>query len=293
MNTAPSQYPPVCNGLPLGAGVGLKRQLVSPLLANPTSVDFIEVHAENYMSGSRQLEMLQDLSKTWPVSVHGVALSLGGEDPLDRAHLGRLKRLLDTVKPASFSEHIAWSSHNGVYFNDLLPLPYNAQSLEHLSARVDEAQQFLGRWMLLENPSSYVRFETDTMAEADFIAALVERTGCGLLLDINNLHVSAQNHGWDALDWLARLPLGAVGEVHLAGHERTLDADGAELLIDTHGAPVADPVWNLFSDFLVLAGPRPTLIERDNNVPAFEALLEEVWLAQLLLAAAREKEAAA
>jgi uncharacterized protein (UPF0276 family) len=293
MTINPTQCPPACNGLPHGVGVGLKRQYVTPLLADPTAVDFVEIHAENYLSGGRQVEVLQEIARRWPLSVHGIALSLGGEDPLDKQHLMRLTVLLETVKPASFSEHIAWSRHEGVYFGDLLPIPYNEASLAHLAARVDYTQQFLGHRMLLENPSSYVRFEADTMHEADFIAELVKRTGCGLLLDINNLHVSARNHGWDATDWLTRIPLDAVGEIHLAGHEATQDADGTPLLIDSHGDEIADPVWSLYSDFLMLAGPRATLIERDNNVPPLGQLLQEVNLAQLLLRASVPEGAAA
>ncbi|WCL54353.1 MNIO family bufferin maturase [Gimibacter soli] len=266
-----------------GVGVGLKRPHLKQLLANPTSIDFVEVHAENFMLGGPNLEMLQDVARVWPVSVHGVALSLGGDDPLDRDHLARLRHLIDTVKPASFSEHIAWSRDDGIYLNDLLPIPYNRLTIDRMGESINEAQQYLGRRILLENPASYVRFRSDTLFEADFIAELVHRTGCGLLLDLNNLYVSARNHGWDMRDWLSRIQLGAVGEIHLAGHEQSLDEDGSPVLIDTHGDAVADAVWALYEDFLALAGPRPTLIERDNNIPPLAELLVEVDHARLLM----------
>jgi len=279
----PSLSPPARLELTASVGVGLKPQYVSALMADPTKVDFAEVHAENYMIPGPRSDLLVDMSRNWPVSIHGVALSLGGEDPLDRIHLSRLKRLVDTVNPALFSEHVAWSRHGDTYFNDLLPVPYNRQSLTRLCDRVHEVQQYLGRQILLENPSSYVRFQSDTMHEADFLAELVHRTGCGVLLDINNLFVSAQNHGWTADDWLSRIQLDAVGEIHLAGHEETSDDSGNRVLIDTHGEEVSEPVWFLYSEFLALAGPRPTLIERDNNIPPLKDILQEVELAKFLM----------
>lgn len=279
----PSLSPPTRLKLAASVGVGLKQQYVRALMANPTMVDFVEVHAENFMVPGPRNDLLIDVSRTWPLSLHGVALSLGGDDPLDRAHLSRLKHLVDMTKPALFSEHIAWSRHGGTYFNDLLPVPYNRQSLTRLCDRVYEVQNYLGRQMLLENPSSYVRFQSDTMHEADFLAELVHRTGCGLLLDINNLFVSAQNHGWMADDWLSRIQLDAVGQVHLAGHEEASDDCGNRVLVDTHGEEISEPVWFLFSEFLALAGPRPTLIERDNNIPPLEGLMQEVEMAKFLM----------
>lgn len=266
-----------------GVGVSLKRQHYTALMANPTQVDFVEIHAENYMTRGQNIEILMDASKQWPISIHGVALSLGGNDPLDRTHLSHLKHLIDTVKPASFSEHIAWSRHGGKYYNDLLPIPYNKQSLERIRDRVDEVQQYLGRQILLENPSSYIRFRSDAIYEADFIAELVHRVNCGILLDINNLYISARNHGWDTKDWLSRIQLNHVGEIHLAGHEQSKDDDGNCLLIDTHGEDISKSVWDLYCEFLSVAGPRPTLIERDNNIPSLEELLKEVELASFLM----------
>ncbi|MBE7635676.1 DUF692 family protein [Sneathiella sp. P13V-1] len=281
--------PTIRSGLPFGVGVGLKREHLPGLRDNPNQIQFVEVHAENFMDGGPQLELLKDISKIWPVSIHGVALSLGGEDPLDKDHLRRLKHLIDTIQPGSFSEHIAWSSHNGVYYNDLFPIPYNRRRLYHLADRIDRVQQILGTRMLVENPSSYVRFQSDTMFEADFIAELVDETSCGLLLDVNNLYVSAQNHGWDTKDWLSRIPVEAVGEIHLAGHEASEDDNGNSYLVDTHGSEVVEPVWTLYCELLSKIGPCPTLIERDNNVPPLGDLLNEVSAAQLLIDAAKER----
>ncbi|WP_206378129.1 DUF692 domain-containing protein [Sneathiella limimaris] len=285
LNLAPTDWP----RLPLGVGVGLKREYLSGLRANPKSINFLEVHAENFMDNGPRLELLKDLSKIWPISIHGVALSLGGEDPLNPSHLKRLKFLIDKIQPACFSEHLAWSSHNGIYFNDLLPIPYNKQSLHHLTDRIDHVQQFLGKRMLIENPASYVRFQSDRLFEADFIAELIHRTSCGLLLDVNNLYVSTQNHGWQTTDWLSRIPLEDVGEIHLAGYERSDDDNGNPVLLDTHGMEVDEAVWSLYCDLLSKIGPRPTLIERDNNVPPFHVLLQEVSHAQFLMTSVRNK----
>lgn len=287
-NAGGSPFAPIQPELPFGVGVGLKRLHLAQLLANPDNVDFVEVHAENFMMGGVNHEMLVDVSQKWPVSIHGVALSLGGNEPLDKDHLARLKYLVDTIRPAAFSEHIAWSRHGGAYFNDLLPVPYNKPSLVRLCERVDEVQQYLGRRMLLENPATYVRFRSDAIFEADFIAELVHRTGCGILLDVNNLYVSTENHGWDAKDWLSRIQLDAVGEIHLAGHEASDDDDGGRVLVDTHGAEIVEGVWNLYSDVLAKAGPRPTLIERDNDIPPLDVLLQEVNFARFLTQSAAE-----
>ncbi len=275
--------------LPIGVGIGLKREYLSELRTNSDSINFLEIHAENFMDNGPGLELLKDISKIWPISIHGVVLSLGGEDPLNQDHLEGLKFLIDTIQPASFSEHLAWSSHQGVYFNDLLPIPYNKRSLYHLADRINRVQQVLGRRMLIENPASYVRFESDTLPEADFIAELVHLTSCGLLLDVNNLYVSAQNHGWQTTDWLSRIPLEAVGEIHLAGHEPAEDDNGNPFFLDTHGMEVVEAVWALYNELLSMIGPRPTLIERDNNVPPLDSLLQEVAHAQRLITSVQER----
>lgn len=264
-------------GLPLGLGIGLKREHCQALLADPSPIDFVEIHAENFMSeGGPNLALLDRVAATWPLSIHGVALSLGGEAPIDREHLLRLRRLLDRAQPAVFSEHLAWSSHDGVYFNDLLPVAYDTATLKRVIEHIDLTQSYLGRRILLENPSTYVELATSTWHEAEFLGEIARKTGCGLLLDLNNLYVSSQNHGWAIDDWLDRLPLEQVGEIHLAGHELVEDEAGQSLLIDSHGDPVAEPVLDLLAQVTALAGARPVLIERDNNVPALDELLQEV-----------------
>lgn len=264
-------------GLPPGVGIGLKREHCQALLADPSPVDFVEVHAENFMSdGGPNLVLLDRIAETWPLSIHGVALSLGGEAPLDREHLLRLRRLLDRVQPAVFSEHLAWSSHDGTYFNDLLPVAYDTVTLTRVIDHIDQLQSFLGRTILLENPSTYVELAQSTWHEAEFLSEIVRKTGCGLLLDLNNLFVSSQNHGWSIDDWLDRIAFDCVGEIHLAGHERVEDEAGKPLLIDSHGVPVSGAVFNLLAQVTTLAGPRPVLIERDNNVPPVGDLLKEV-----------------
>lgn len=281
--------------LPATAGIGFKPQHFDDL-RQPGAVTWLEVHAENYMfDGGPRRAMLADLSDRFPISAHGVGLSIGGDGPLDRTHLGRLRALMDWLAPAQFSEHLAWSSHGGAYFNDLLPLPYTAATLDTVCAHVDEVQQVLGRQMLLENPSSYLAFAESTMTETDFLAQVQRRTGCGLLLDINNVFISAINLGLSAEAYLDAYPLDHVGEIHLAGHEEQAppdtdagaDADAEPLLIDSHGKPVADPVWTLFARTLARIGPCPTLIERDNDVPDFATLEAEAAHADALLRARR------
>ena len=262
-------------------GLGLKSAHARDALARGTVVDFFEVHAENFMvDGGPALRQLEQVRSRWPLSLHGVGLSLGGEDPLDRAHLDRLKRLLERFEPAWFSEHLAWSSHGGRWFNDLLPLPYTAATLARVCRHIDQAQSHLGRRLLLENPSTYVQFDASTMDEAAFLCEVVRRTGCGLLLDVNNAYVSAVNHGGDARAFIDALPAAAIGEIHLAGFAEDLDAAGDRLLIDSHGAPVADAVWALYAHAMNLLGPRPTLIERDHDVPPLEVLEAEALQAR-------------
>ncbi len=253
-------------------------------MREPGPVGWIEIHAENYMGdGGRPLAMLGALADRFPVSVHGVGLSIGGEGPLDPDHLARLKRLCDRFAPASFSEHLAWSTHDTGYYNDLLPLPYTAATLERVCAHIDQVQQVLGRRMLLENPSTYLAFAETAMEETAFLAEITDRTGCGLLLDVNNVFVSATNQQTDAHAYLADFPLEAVGEIHLGGHDAQADETGAALLIDSHDAAVADPVWQLYAHVIATAGPRPTLIEWDTDVPAWPILRAEAERAAGLL----------
>ena len=271
--------------LPQRPGVGYKPQHFEQILAAAGPVEWLEIHAENYMgAGGRPLAQLRHLAERFAISVHGVGLSIGGEGPLDTAHLLRLKHLCDWLNPASFSEHLAWSTHDGSYLNDLLPLPYTAATLSRVCDHIDRVQSVLGRRMLLENPSTYVAFAETTMPEVDFLAEIARRTGCGLLLDVNNVYVSATNQAYDPLDYIRTFPLHAVGEIHLGGHDIDADDHGQRLLIDSHGAAVVDPVWQLYAQTIALAGPKPTLIEWDNDVPDWPVLCAEAGLAAQILA---------
>lgn len=262
--------------LPNAPGVGYKPQHFANILEAPAPVEWLEIHAENYMGqGGRPLAQLRHLSERFPVSVHGVGLSIGGEGALDREHLARLKTLCDWLNPASFSEHLAWSSHENAFLNDLLPLPYTNATLERVADHIDQVQDVLGRQMLLENPSSYLAFCESTMRETEFLAALAQRTGCGLLLDVNNVFVSATNLQLDARAYIDDFPLDRVGEIHLGGHDEDMDDHGAPLLIDSHGREVADPVWALLGYTLARSGPRPLLIEWDTDVPDWPILAAE------------------
>lgn len=272
-------------GLPAEPGVGYKPQHFSNILEDPGPVGWLEIHAENYMGeGGRPQAQLRALAERLPLSVHGVGLSIGGEGPLDRDHLARLRRLCDRLEPARFSEHLAWSSHDGAYLNDLLPLPYTETTLARVARHIDEVQQTLGRQMLLENPSVYLDFAETSLDEIDFLAEVAARTGCGLLLDVNNVHVSCTNRRTDPQDYIDRFPLHLVGEIHLGGHAVDADDRGAPLLIDAHGSEVADPVWRLYERALRRGGPRPTLIEWDNDVPDWPVLAAEAARAGRILA---------
>ena len=270
--------------LPARAGIGLKPEHFREILDTGPDIGFFEVHAENYMvAGGPFHHYLTRIRERYPLSIHGVGLSIGGEDPPNEAHLDRLAQLLDRYAPESFSEHLAWSSHGGNFYNDLLPVAYDATTLTRVCDHIDHVQQRLSLHMLLENPATYVEFAASTMTEAEFIGEVVRRTGCGLLLDVNNVHVACTNHGRDAHDYLRALPLAAVGQIHLAGFAEDVDAAAAPLLIDSHGTPVADVVWALYCDALDLVGPTPTLIERDNDIPALPVLLAEAIHADSIL----------
>lgn len=271
-------------GLAPAAGIGLKPQHYRDIHASPPALGFLEIHAENYMgAGGPPHVWLERLRAHYQLSVHGVGLSIGGDGPLDPDHLARLKILLTRYEPESFSEHLAWSSHDGVYLNDLLPVPYDGATLARVCAHIDEVQETLGRRMLLENPATYVTFETSDRGEIDFLREVVDRTGCGLLLDVNNVFVSATNHAYSAAAYLDAFPHAHVGEIHLAGYAEDTDDDGAPLLIDAHGTPVADPVWRLYARVLARTGPIATLIEWDSDVPDLAVLLGEARRAEVLM----------
>ncbi len=264
-------------------GIGLRHPHVAALLQGErVDLDFVEVHAENLMDcGGPGPARLERVCERHALSVHGVGLSLGGESPPDADHLRALRALLERFQPRWFSEHLAWSRHDDRCFNDLLPLPYRDDTLQRVCAHVDAVQTALGRRLLLENPSTYLAFHSSTWHEADFLAEVVRRTGCGLLLDVNNVHVSCNNLGGDAQDYLARLPAGAVEEIHLAGFAVEAAREGVpRLLIDTHGAPVDEAVWQLYAAALHRLGPVPTLIERDQNLPPLGVLLTEAHRAR-------------
>ena len=274
----------IASNLPPTVGVGFKPQHYEGIAEAAGPVRFIEVHAENYMgAGGLPHAMLARLRADHALSVHGVGLSIGGAEPLDTAHLQRLKHLCDRYQPHSVSEHLAWSSHEGVFFNDLLPLPYTEQTLARVCRHVDQAQSVLGRQLLLENPSTYMRLYQSTISEPDFLRSVVQRTGCGLLLDVNNVYVSAVNQGSSPEDYLRDFAVEHVRQIHLAGHNHDTDDEGALLLIDAHGSPVPDPVWALYARTLQKTGPVATLIEWDNDVPEWPILRREAERAASVL----------
>ncbi len=270
--------------LPPRPGVGFKPEHFTSIPAESVAIGWLEIHAENYMGqGGRPLAQLRHLAERLPISVHGVGLSIGGEAALDRAHLAKLRHLCDWLKPASFSEHLAWSTHDGAYFNDLLPLPYTQATLARVCSHVAQVQDVLGRKMLLENPSSYLTFSETEMSEVEFLTQIATRTGCGLLLDVNNVFISATNLGFSAADFLQSFPLDLVGEIHLGGHDVDQDEAGAPLLIDSHAHEVADPVWDLYRAVVMRGGAKPTLIEWDNAVPGWAVLAAEAARAARVL----------
>jgi uncharacterized protein (UPF0276 family) len=279
--------------LPATAGIGFKPQHFDAIVAGEQPIGFVEVHAENYMgAGGPPHAMLRRLREHYALSIHGVGLSIGSSAPLDKDHLARLKALCDRYEPQSFSEHLAWSSHGEVYLNDLLPLPYTQETLDRIVSHIDAVQDTLRREMLLENPSTYLQFAQSTIRETEFLAEISRRTGCGLLLDVNNVFVQAINHGTSPETYLDAFPLSRVKEIHLGGHDAQADETGAPLLIDAHGAPVAGPVWALYERVIARTGPLPTLIEWDNDVPDWPVLAAEARACGAILARHRTQQAA-
>ncbi len=275
--------------IPARAGIGLRHSHVADFLATPPAVGWVEVHSENYLgAGGPRGRALERIRQDYPLSCHGVGLSLGSAEGLDRDHLARLRALFDRFQPGLVSEHVSWSVTGGVYLNDLLPLPYTEEALTALCRNIDHAQETFGRQILVENPSSYVAFGVSTMPEWQFMAEAVRRTGCGLLLDVNNIHVSAHNHRFDAGRYLDAVPLESVREVHVAGHF-VQQFNEQTILIDDHGAPVHEAVWSLFRKALDRLGPVPTLVEWDTRIPELPVLLAEARKADTLLDAVRRR----
>jgi hypothetical protein len=268
--------------LPGQVGIGLRAPHVGEILASHPRIGWLEAHTENYLGGGPAVRALGVIRERYPVSLHGVGLSLGSVEGLDRRHLARVAELARRIEPALVSEHLAWSIAGGIYFNHLLPLPYTEESLALVSAHVSQAQEALGRPLLVENPSSYLRFRHSPIPEPEFLGELARRTGCGLLCDVNNVFVSCANLALDPGAYLAALPPAAIGEIHLAGHARN-DADGRAILIDDHGSRVAGPVWDLYERAVAGFGPVPTLIEWDTDIPALEVLLDEARTAERIL----------
>ncbi len=268
MTAAPAREPA------LGTGIGLRARHHAAVMTSPPRVGFVEIHAENYLGGGAPRRCLEQVRRDFPVSVHGVGLSLGSADGLDDRHLDRIADLVRGVEPMLVSEHLAWSVTGGVYHNDLLPLPYTEEALAVVCANVQRLQERLGRQVLVENPSTYLRFAESAIAEEEFLRALAQRTGCGLLLDVNNVHVTATNHGLDAAGYIDRLAGAAVGEIHLAGHH-VAEENGVTILIDDHGSAVGDAVWVLYARAAHLFPQAPALIEWDSNIPALDVLVAE------------------
>ncbi|RZN07961.1 hypothetical protein CWO91_24830 [Bradyrhizobium genosp. SA-3] len=277
---------PLRYSAPIGgvAGTSFKPEHLQAILSADRQRGFFEVHAENYMgAGGPPHRALEAIRRAHPLSLHGVCMSIGAPQPLDKAHLARFRGLVARYQPALVSEHLAWSTHATSFFNDLLPLPYTEATLACVCDHIDQVQDAIRRPLLLENPSTYVAFRESSMSETDFIRAVAERTGCGLLLDINNVFVSATNHGFSALEYLAEFPLSRVGEIHLAGHAAQADDEGDLLLIDSHDGPVADAVWKLYEIVIRRRGGVPTLIEWDSMIPDWPVLQAEATAAQAIL----------
>jgi uncharacterized protein (UPF0276 family) len=265
--------------IPAKAGIGLRAQHYRELLNTLPGTGWLEAHSENYFgAGGPPLYFLEQLRSHYPLSLHGVGLSLGSADPLNLDHLGKLKSLVERFEPSLVSEHLVWSSVAGRYLNDLLPLPYTMEALRHVCDRIAATQEFLGRQILIENVSSYLQFEASDIPEWEFLAEVYRRSGCGILLDVNNIYVNAVNHGFDPINYLQAVPVEAVQEIHLAGFERYDD-----ILIDTHGKPVYPEVWDLYRETVLRFGRVPSLIEWDTNIPALSILLEEARKADVIL----------
>jgi hypothetical protein len=291
MSPAAAVTPP--RPIPAKAGIGLRFQHHQGVLDGKPDVAWMEVHTENYMGGGTPLAYLDAIRRDFPISLHGVGLSLGSAEGLDTAHIERIRKVAERIEPGLMSEHIAWSVVDGTYLADLLPLPMTEEALAVVCRHVDQVQSALKRRILVENPSTYLRFAHSTIPEWEFMAAVAARSGCGILCDVNNIYVSAHNHGFDAAAYLAALPAAAVGEIHLAGHSIRALADGSTVRIDDHASRVIPDVWALYRVALAQFGSIPTLIEWDNDIPPLDTLLGEAAHAGTLMAQATAADAPA
>ena len=274
--------------IPAAAGIGLRGPHHSQFLTDAQSVAWLEAHSENFFAADGiALGALERIRADYPLSLHGVGLSLGSAGPLRQEHLAKLGRLVERLEPGLVSEHLCWGAVGEYHLNDLLPVPYTEEALDHMAERITQAQDFLGRQILIENVSSYMEFKDSTIPEWEFLAAVSARSGCGILLDVNNIYVSANNHGFQATDYIDAIPADMVGEIHLAGHSTQVYEDRA-VLVDTHDAPVCDDVWALFEATLRRIGPRPTLIEWDSELPPLATLVAEAQKAQDIMDMAHE-----
>jgi uncharacterized protein len=277
---------------PVCAGMGLRLPHLAEIVATRPAAGWLEIHPENFLANPHASELLSDLARDYPISIHSVGVSIGSAGGIDREHLKRVRALVDAVDPVLVSGHLAWSTHEGDYLNDLLPLPYNEETLRVVSAHVDEVQQGLGRAYLVENPSSYVGIATSTMTETEFLGELVARTGCRLLCDVSNVYLSGHNLGYDPRHYLDTMPAAAIGELHLGGFVAEDDDanPGQQVLVDTHDQRIADPAWDLYAYALRKFGPKPTLIEWDSDLPTVATLLAEAARADAIAAATQEPE---
>lgn len=283
MTQTPQDQTEAVGPIPASAGIGLRGPHQSLFLNESPPARWLEVHSENYFSEAGvAVEVLEEIRTRYPISLHGVGLSLGSNDPIDRGHLDNLRRLALRIEPGLVSEHLSWGSVDGYHLNDLLPLPYTEEALAHVARRIDQTQTYLGRTILIENVSSYLEFDCSSMPEWEFLVEVARVSGASILLDINNIFVSARNHGFAALDYIESIPRQLVAEIHLAGHRREL-YDDHEILVDTHDALVCSDVWQLYRAAIRRFGPRPTLIEWDSDLPPLTALLGEASRAQSYL----------
>jgi uncharacterized protein (UPF0276 family) len=279
--------PSTGNPIPAAAGIGLRFPHHQAFVARRPDVAWLEVHTENYMGGGAPLRYLEAIRRDYPIALHGVGLSLGSAEGLDERHLERIRQVAERIQPGLVSDHLSWSVAGGAYLGDLLPLPLTEEALDIVSRNVARFQDCIGRAILVENPSTYMEFRHSAIPEWEFLGTLAARTGCGILCDVNNIFVSASNHGWDAHAYLAGLPASAIGEIHLAGHALRELGDGRSLRIDDHGSAVDDAVWALYRAAIDRFGPLPTLIEWDNDIPRLETLVAEADKASAILNGAR------